>query len=76
MKQKNPDNALDSQIVYELDLRDAPADEAEFRLSAFGFPEPTAAKGGTSWFLWAALFGIVFLVLAALLRGRAILKRR
>jgi hypothetical protein len=61
-------------VTADLEVpRVLPGDD-EFRLSAFGFPEPDFAARGSKFYLWLAALGIVCLTSAILLRR--LLRRR
>jgi hypothetical protein len=60
-------------FTWEYDVAaptELPAD-AEFRLSAFGFPEPDYTRTRIPWYLWVAMAGIVCLGVGFLIRRRS-----
>jgi hypothetical protein len=64
-----PGEATDTESINVFDLREADVPEADFTLSAFGFPEPPGlGKRAPRWSLWAAGAGVLFLALGVLLR--------
>ncbi len=70
---RNRENSSESKLHWRMEFtkfeRVAPIDDAEFRLSAFGFPEPPEVNWRpTPWFLWLGLGGVLCLVLAGVVR--------
>lgn len=55
---------IEREDRFEFTLAEADADDDEFYLSAYGFPEPPGVRRPTPWYLWAALVGVVCVVLA------------
>jgi hypothetical protein len=53
-RRKNPGRSIDLESTWKFDLRERNVPEREFRLSAFGFPEPHGVvwRGNSRWYLW------------------------
>lgn len=69
---------MDHDHIYEFDLHErAEVPASEFRLPAFGLPEPPGLTSASSrleqygLFIWAVGIGVGFLLLAAMFRGLA-----
>lgn len=66
-------DGLHAEYIRQFDLHPADVPAREFRLSAFGFPEPQGVvwnDGSTHWYLWFIALAVVSLLAGAYFRYR------